>query len=441
MRHEVKISNTSDRRVVKIEEFNRFDPILYSSLSIPSYVHGYSLTIEYMRNWFLKGFPKNYFKYIHINGKHMFDDYKRWNKQNVKREKPLLIITPNVEFDYDRENLDLYIGGADIFLKKSDYQKSFFKDTDSQIYLGVQFQALKMNFNFKVRNSTRAEQLDNMKRMELVYRIGGTQAEDISVDYVIPEDIILNIAVLKGFEVKNKQIVNVTEFLSYLNAHSDLPFTYKLRTIKGKYEFFIRVNNIYTHISTMDKLNVDDGEREGQLDNNFNIDMVANVIVPVPHFFSLYNEKPLVYPIESGLQENYTGIGIYSISQFIMPEYNSIGWGTFINTNYLLDKEERVIDLSPLFGKTSTSKVIEDSLSKFISPNAFIDIKLFKEVAGDYPSIPYEMNWETKEITLLDDTLIDENIYIIIYEDKKYVNDTIISLNNIDQERITVEEK
>ena len=59
------------KRVVPMTDYDKFKPVLYNNLFIPSYVHGFSLAIEYMKEWFLKYLPDVNFKYIHINGKHM----------------------------------------------------------------------------------------------------------------------------------------------------------------------------------------------------------------------------------------------------------------------------------------------------------------------------------------------------------------------------------
>ena len=49
-------------------DYTDYVPKLYKAMQLPSYVHGYSLAIEYMRDWFLKKFPKNYFNSVYING-------------------------------------------------------------------------------------------------------------------------------------------------------------------------------------------------------------------------------------------------------------------------------------------------------------------------------------------------------------------------------------
>ena len=83
---------------------------------------------------------------------------------------------------------------------------------------------MRMNIGFKVRLNSRSQQLDTYNRMELFCRNGATQYEYISVDFHIPKAIILNIAKRAGFEVANDNVVNIIDFLAYLNFHSDIPF-------------------------------------------------------------------------------------------------------------------------------------------------------------------------------------------------------------------------
>ena len=148
---------------------------LYGNLALPSYVHGYSLAIEYMYNWFKSKFDKDFFRGgIYIDGKNVLDDYKRLNeyamKNIVKGQNPRARMEPRVEFDYDREGLDLYQAPAEVYLRRSKYQDSFFKDYERDMFLGFMPRALKMNVNYKVRLNSRSQQLDTYNRMELYFR-------------------------------------------------------------------------------------------------------------------------------------------------------------------------------------------------------------------------------------------------------------------------------
>ena len=424
---------------------NEFDPVLYSNMYTPSEAHAFGLAIEYMKDKFFKSkFPSNYFKYEWVNTAHTMREYAQFNKMNVKREKPYFVVVPSVDYDYDRENVDMYYAGADVFLKRSNWQRSFFKDYDHNLFLGFQMRALRMNFNYKIRVATRAEQLDLFRRMELVFRIGGTQHDNISVDYNIPYDMLVNIAIMAGFKVNMKEFAGETVaeiadpllFLDYLNKHSDIPVTYKFRAANHHDEFFLRISDLYTHISTKDKLDIDDGERNGQLDNNFNITMQAVLKIPVPHFFVLYDEKPLPYLLKAGER----AIPLYTVGQFDIPNTNSRGWEQVINTTYMLDEKESKFDVSPLFRSNKTEDiyaVITYCLKNFISPSSFIEIKIYEECGGSYVEVPFSIDYQYMEISLGKEYKDITNIYIGIYIDKKFMNNTLVSINDFYKSRIS----
>ena len=82
-----KSFNTGNEGFVPLQT-NRFAPQLYSNLIIAQESMGYSIAIQYVKKYILDRLPKNYLRSFHINGKHMFDDFRIFNKQNVKKEKP-----------------------------------------------------------------------------------------------------------------------------------------------------------------------------------------------------------------------------------------------------------------------------------------------------------------------------------------------------------------
>jgi hypothetical protein len=57
------------KEISVIKDRYRFDKVtnLYASLALPSYVHGYSLGIEYMYHWFKSKFPDDFSIFIKNN--------------------------------------------------------------------------------------------------------------------------------------------------------------------------------------------------------------------------------------------------------------------------------------------------------------------------------------------------------------------------------------
>lgn len=424
---------------------NNFDAVLYTNMYTPSEAHAFNLATEYMKDIFFKSkFPSDYFKYEWVNTAHTMREYANFDKQNIKREKPYFVVIPSVDYDYDRENIDMYYAGADTFLKRSNWQRSFFKDYDNHIFLGMQMRVLRMPFTFKIRLATRSEQLDLFRRMELVFRIGGTQQDNISVDLHIPYNLLVNIAIMAGFQVNIREfagsqvaeIVDPLSFLDYLNKHSDIPVTYKFRATNHHDEFFLRVSNLYTHVSTKDKLDIDDGERVGQIDNNFTVTMQAVLKIPVPQFFALYNEQPLPFMLQTGEDS----IPLYSVGQFNIPNTNENGWEQVINTAYMLDPHETQFDISPLFlsNKTEDINAVRNwCIQNYISPAVFIDTLIYKEQAGSYTKVPYSIDYETMTVSLGEEYDDEYNIYIAIYIDKKYMNNTLVTINDFNKSRLS----
>lgn len=414
---------------------------LHANLALPSYVHGYSLAIEYMYNWFRSKFPNDFFRGgIYIDGKNVLDDYKRLNdyamKNIVKGQNPRARIAPVVDYDYDRDGIDVYYGSPTTYLRRSKFNDSFFKDQERDLFLGFVPRGLRMNFGFKVRLNSRSEQLDTYNMMELYFRNGSTQSEYISVDFHVPKHIILHIAEKAGFEIVNNEVVDVLDFIKYLNKHSSLPFLFKLRSINQQPEYFIRVNNIYAHISVMDKLQLDDGERDGKLDFNFHIEMNAVLDIPIPHYYAFYSAEEFTGDLV--VKESNDCVAVYSINIFEIPEEDEHGWKNISETSYQTDKDEEFIDMSTIFaGDNPLSRAINHELTAGISPFKFLNIKIFKQ--NDLArEVDFEFDWKTKIATFKSPAEMDM-LDIVIYCDMEYMNNINIELGKYNQSRLSKE--
>ena len=430
--HEIELWASNDDNEIADE--------LYTNLAIPSYVHAYSIAIDYMYKWFEKKFEKDFFVGgIYVDGKHVLDDYKNKDKrQIIKGQQPRARIEPRIEHDFDREGLDNYLAPVNIYTRRSNYNKSFFKDYDRKLFLGINLKALRMDFNFKVRVNTRAEQLDLSQRMELYFRVGSTQHEDLSVDFHVPKEIILNIAERAGFEIKKGEVVDIVDFLQYLNRHSELPFLFKIRAINKKAEFFIRLNGLYTHIAIRDKLSLDDGERNGKLDMYYHIEMNAVLTIPVPQFYAYYSASDPVISITP--RENSSGtIAIYSINVLDIPKEDEHGWIQAAVTQYATDEGEESMDLSSLFGGDNIlNRTISHDLVNGVSPSHFINIKVFTE--GNIAKyVPIKMDWE-KKIAYFKEPQPEDILDIIVYVDREYMNELNISMDSLNNNRISSSE-
>ena len=415
---------------------------LHGNLALPSYVHGYSLAIQYMYNWFKSKFPKDFFRGgIYIDGKNVLDDYNRLNeyamKNIIKGQNPRARIAPTVEYDWDREGLDVYLGSPNIYFRRSKFTDSFFKDYERDMFLGFVPRGLRMDFSFKVRLNSRSQQLDTYSMMELYFRNGSTQAEYISVDFHVPKYIINYIAQKAGFEIKNNEVVDIVDFIKYLNRHSSIPFMFKLRAINQQPEYFIRVNNIYAHISVKDKLQLDDGERDGKLDFNFHVEMNAVLDIPIPHYYAFYSAEELMsnYMVS---ESDKDCVAMYSINIFKIPDMDEHGWQKAAETAYQAEKGDTTIDISSIFeGSNPLARAISHDLLLGVSPSKYCNIKIYREEDVS-KLVEFDFDWKTKTANLKypEDMGI---LTIVIYYDSEYINELNIETNKYNQSRISKE--
>lgn len=441
-----------EKRVELFPDHSNFVPRLYKTMELPSYVHGYSLAIEYMRNWFLQKFPKvkdspsgTMFKTVYINGAHVLDNWKNWNNYNIKREKPMLAIVPTLSPDWDRENVDMYMGDAGIMLRTSKLQDSFIKDYKNKIFLYVKLREMEMNFAFRVRVNSRAEQLDLMNKMELWFRVGTTQQDNMSADFHIPYNIMMQIARDASFDVDEdtNTIVDIPEFVNYLNLHSSAPIIFKLRAINQKPEFFVRARNLYTHLAIRDKIQIDDGEKNGKLDTNFHLEMNVQLHMPIPHFYAYMNQVPISDSVM--VTEVKPPIGIYTINNYKIDTENEQGWPYITITSYAATKGDTYIDISPIFDseRWPAAVVLKEDMKLNISPEGFLDVRVYHN--QDYANMTgreakYHMDYKHMLIVLDEEITEKEVLYdIVIYADMLYVNTRLSTIEQYGK-RVTTEQ-
>lgn len=421
---------------------------LNRKISIPSEVHGYSLAVDFMQRWFYSKFNRlmksgdgrEFFKTRYMNGKNVFDDFKIFNNQDnsvyIKRPKPIVIITPEPNFNDDRRGLKQFSNmlGPDMMINRINHNNYFFLDKSEKIKIVLSMTTLQVQFNFKIKVDSRAKQIDLLRFMQLNFREGDTQSCNIDLDFHIPDDIIYTLADNAGFLDENRAITNNMDLLSYINTHSLLPITYKLRTINGRSEYFIRVPNQYIHIDNTDKITIDNGERMGMLDNNFTIEMNPILTIPIPYLFAYYTVKDIDIDIPT---VEFADLGLYSFKVMDIPDSNEKGWNSFAHSEVicntiLKENESESINISSTFTDI-VLKNIEFCKNCHLSPSIFIDFRIFDSNGND---IKYKIHWENMELEIMGPIPDDKKCLLVIYIDNNYINNNIIKETKIEESRL-----
>ena len=418
-----------------IDSFNaRHSKTLYRSICTPSTTQSYSLCIEFIKRWFLSKFPEDTFKSVYVEGKNIYDDQRTLDKTALlKRPKPALTITPDIDWNFTNENVDSYPYGMDLYTQTGRFKQSFFSCPANSSYMGIGLETILMNFNFKIKLETRAQQLDMYKFIKLACRVGFTCGEDVDLDFHIPYTLMVQLAKDNGFATRTRTvgeeseelIANVPEFLRWINKYSTIPFLYKFRALNGKNEFFIKMRDMYVHIRPSD-LSADNGEREGQLTNNFMIEMSAEVRFPAPKMYAYYSDNAHKLQTVYGAWYQSTGIvsACYTFKGSVIPDQNKYGWPLMMSTTYEEDNEDLlnkplVIDMNELI-EGDMGECITDCLNKSISPAIFCEFVFYN--GGEY--IHGTMDWE-KRIFTSSNPVRSLATYIGIYMDNNFVNNYI----------------
>lgn len=435
-------------------DYIRFDPkklnkhrsakSLYRSISIPSVANAYAQCVQFAQDWFLSKFHKGTFKSVYIEGKYAFNEQRFVDMSSkIVRPKPALSIIPNINMEFNNDNVDMYQYGTDLYQPLGPSKDSFFKDRDNQAYLGMALETLFVGFTYKIKVETRAQQLDLYKYIQLACRVGNTTGEEVDLDFHIPYELMIQMAMDLGYDVDfsdNKEYPKIRElskFLSYLNSHSTLPFVYKYRGINGKNEFFIRMQRMYVHIRSNDITN-DDGEREGHLNNNFGIELSIEIRFPAPKFYAYYsnNEHRLEYIYTAFRQPQGIATCFYTFKGVPIPDTNSRGWQKYLETTYEDDNTDYKdkllkIDFSELLTQGDLGESIRFCTNQGISPTIFMDFILVN--GGEV--IIGKLDWDTMVFTSLDPPK-SQGTYIGIYVDMEYVNQYVMLASNGSQNRM-----
>ena len=219
-----------DRTLRPVDAYDLIDQrsskILRSSITLPSQHQSYAVCVEFAKNWFLEKFDENYFNSIYVNTAHSFDEFRKFAHINeqMKKTNPLLAIIPVIDMSHNRQWVDSQ-PEIPMILRRSHIEGTFFSDYEKNLYAQLIFKTILMNFTFKIRLDTRAEELDMMEFIKLNHRAGWTESRDIALDIHVPKQIILQVAYDNGFKITNDgQVEEPMKLLEYLNSHSYIPF-------------------------------------------------------------------------------------------------------------------------------------------------------------------------------------------------------------------------
>lgn len=431
--HGVRPISVNDLKKHKSPQFMR------SSITLPSQHQAYAVCVEFAKNWFLEKFSDHYFNSVYVEGTHSFDEFRKFSDidQKMKKTNPILAIIPTIDIAHNRQFVDS-LPEMPLLLNRSSFNGTFFSDNKKGLFCQLVFKTILMNFTYKVRVDTRAEELDMVEYIKLNHRAGWTESRDITLDIHVPKKIILQIAFDNGFKItNNNEIEEPMKLLEYLNTHSYIPFIYKLRCSTGNKEFFLKVPNCVAHLK-IENPQMDEGERQDTITTNYTIDTQVEIEMTAPYCYMYYSQEVQPYILHAPTFDNYDKIAVMSAIKTELPELDCNGWDKFTITEYEVDEEDikkpLIIDFSELFNGHELARIINYTKKIAVTPSIFLNFMIF----NDGIPLDYTIDWNTMICKVHDPISVCRSV-IGIYADRKYINETLIYLEEYDKKSSRVE--
>ena len=415
-----------------------FDHKLKTNLMVASTFNAYSCCIEYIRNWIFSKFPEGFFRSEHLDYSHILTYMKKFDMKGLVESTPCINITPEIEFNFNRENIDLYNMGLNFYHNRCSYKDAFFIDNEKSLFISCNTEIILMRFNIKILVQYRGIQLDVGKFCQIAFRANGTQKHRLDIDYPAPTELIEQLAEDAGYTLDINNIESLVSFNRYLNSNSRMPFIYKLDLSSGKIKWYMKMTNVLVHIRTED-INLDQGNRFAQTHMDYNIEFECQVRFPTPKFYAYYTmiQRETIKKITQ-IDKSSFAIAIEDIGK--IPSKDEHGWDWNLRTEYEFNTTKEIsiikskklglkIEFDELIG--NLRDVIDYTKSIAISPEIFLNIKIF----NFDKIVKSHVDWNTYTI-FIDEPVESMKTIILVYMDNLYFNETLIKMKDFDKHRL-----
>lgn len=415
-----------------------FDHKLKTNLMVASTFNAYSCCIEYIRNWIFSKFPEGFFRSEHLDYSHILTYMKKYDIKGLVESTPCINITPEIEFNFNRDNLDLYNMGLNFYHNRCSYKDAFFIDNEKSLFISCNMEVILMRFNIKILVQYRGIQLDVGKFCQIAFRANGTQKHRLDIDYPVPTELIEQLAEDAGYTLDINNIESLVAFNRYLNSNSRMPFIYKLDLSSGKIKWYMKMTNVLVHIRTED-INLDQGNRFAQTHMDYTIEFECQVRFPTPKFYAYYTmiQRETIKKITQ-IDKSSFAIAIEDIGK--IPSKDEHGWDWNLRTEYEFNTTKEIslikskklglkIEFDELIG--NLRDVIDYTKSIAISPEIFLNIKIF----NFDKIVKSHVDWNTYTI-FIDEPVESMKTIILVYMDNLYFNETLIKMKDFDKHRL-----
>ena len=402
--------------------------------TMASSAHTYGSLLASVQKWFLKMYPSDLFKTIHVSSRMAHTQILSTPTQFLKKTKPMIIFRPRI--DYDDETFlgktmmtERQTGGPINALNPGTVDLyPFLYDGDR--YIDVQFSQTRrvMYLDIVMVFATEIQQMNWYDYT--LNQLGKNKPFDIELflECLIPESFIKTLSDFSGIPVHGPD-GTVSEFLQYLNNHSYYPVTYKLAGSTGKEEFYrYYPTSVLTEVKDWDR---DQGESTNQVMSSYKMNMTLRMEFWSPMITYLFSPRikdmtDVDYPSDSMLIPIFADVFNYDDLN-LAP-----GWTMYSHASYRLDKADDSVVFKPILNE-SIIKAIDYHLKNSIPLVNLIDVNVRKQGELLEYGTDYTIDYKTFTVKFINQRGYSFYTYtIVIAIDIGYINEVISTVFHLE---------
>jgi hypothetical protein len=390
--------------VKSMEEQEKNHPVKYLQM-MSSSAHTYGNAVAFIQKWLIDLFPKrdngdSIFRSINVSSKIAHMQLRRTPKEISKNTKPILAIRPRVDFQEDRFLQGTPLTDRLIYNQINfgrDGLQPFFFDRENKVAIKYQMNRTVMYIDVIMVFATLMQQLDYATFLKNSLPLNSPFDLDTCFESYLSVELMEMISELSGVPIERDG--SIKPFLSYMNQHSNTPVTYKLQGSTNSKEFY----RYYPAkvITTVQNMDVDDGERSGQISDDYRITMTIKMEFYSTGFYFLFSDK--VFKIKKpSLPDDSSIIPIYTDVLLREDWQLKTGWCQYNRATCRLGKVHDTINFKSMLSP-SIIAAVNHYVEKGYYLGEIIDIKIREQGRFMNPETEFKVDFNNFEIQFLNE--------------------------------------
>lgn len=410
---------------------NKPSPVKYVQMMC-STAHTYGNAVAFIQKWLIDQFPKrdngdSVFRSINVSTKLAHRQILRTPHEISKNNKPILVLRPRIDHNEDR-----FLKGTPLtdrlLLGKMNYSpevlQPFFFDKRREIAIKYQLNRTVMYIDVVMLFSTYIQQQNYVNYIKNQFPINNPFDLDTCFESYLSPELMEMISDLSGVPIMTDG--SVKPFLSYMNQNSIAPVTYKLQGSSNTQEFY----RYYPAklITTISDINVQDGEKNGMINDSYAVDFTIRTEFYNAGFYFLFSDKIFKNKLPS-IPDDSTIIPIFT--DVVLREDWDLrtGWTMYTRASARVDNGRTKLNFKSLLSKSIVTAV-DHYMEKGYFIGDILDVRIREHGRNMSYKTEYQIDYENFDI-LFNDAKEWCTYTVMICINPENINNLISTLFNL----------